>query len=538
MKKPITKVLIANRGEIVRRIQTACDALGIDSVCIASEADAKSLPARMAHDLQIIGPAPAKDSYLCIPKIIEAAVKTGCNAVHPGYGFLSENPAFARAVRDAGLVFIGPTPEMIEALGNKVKARQLVSQYGVPFTRGAPGGLTDSDLVNLAEEIGFPVIIKAASGGGGRGMRIVHSRGEMAELLPRARAESLKNFGSDTVYFEQFVERPRHVEVQVLGDKYGNLVHFGTRDCSTQRRNQKVVEEAPAPFISDEMRTKIHEAALNVARSVRYESAGTVEFLVKGDQFYFLEMNTRIQVEHPVTEMITGQKLVEMQLLVANGETLPVTQEQVTFSGHAIELRLYAEDAEHDFAPTKGRLSELSWPDLPPTTLRFEAGYSKGDEVTLHYDAMIAKIVVWGVGRQQAILRAQEVLRNTRVCGVTTNLEFLWWLLRDTPLRVGPVDIHWLGRECHASKIDLFRRSNELDPAFVFGPAGTCHLEQVAYQPADGQAVVIQILHRRDGVFVASQEGFDEPSRSRASNNRDVAITTLVREVLEQGAAV
>ncbi|RIL02551.1 MAG: hypothetical protein DCC75_13255, partial [Proteobacteria bacterium] len=408
LRNKINKVLIANRGEIALRIKRACRKLGIRSAAIVSEADKNSLFAREAEELYVIGPAPARESYLAADKIIAAAKELGCDAIHPGYGFLSENAEFARKVIDNGLVFVGPSPESIEALGSKTKARAHVKRFGVPVTPGSEGGLSDQRLVELAAQIGFPVIVKAVAGGGGRGMRIVNSAGELTQILPRARAEALKNFASDDVYLEKFIEQPRHVEVQILGDAFGHVIHLGTRDCSTQRRHQKLVEEAPAPNLSSDLRERIHMAAVNAAKSVSYQNAGTAEFLVKGEEFYFLEMNTRIQVEHPATEMVTGVDLVELQLKVAQGERIPWSQDQITFDGHAIEFRIYAEDPANNFAPSPGRITRLKRNDAP--YVREDIGFSEGDEISLHYDAMISKLIVKGENRSDAIAKSIAIL--------------------------------------------------------------------------------------------------------------------------------
>ena len=539
--RSVTKVFIANRGEIALRILRACERLGIGAVCAVSEADKNSLVARTSPEVAFLGEAPARDSYLNVEKIIAASVSHGCDALHPGYGFLSENAQFARAVIDAGLTFIGPDPEMIDLLGDKVAARERVARYGVPFTRGSVGGLSDAELVAAADEIGYPVMVKAAAGGGGRGMRVVRSRNQMIEELPRARAEARKFFGSEELYFEQFIEHPRHVEVQIMGDRFGTILHFGTRDCSSQRRNQKVIEEAPAPFLADDLRERIHVAAVNVARSVGYHNAGTVEFMVKGEAFYFLEMNTRIQVEHPATEMVTGHDLVEMQIRVARGETLPLSQNDIEVRGHAIELRLYAEDPATDFMPSIGTISELSLPLPRHGSCRIEQGFERGDTISRHYDAMLAKIIVWGGDREDALSRAREAVSHTKVSGVKTNLDFLGWLLRDTPLRLHPLDIQWIGEHLTADQLSRYERTLSRDPAHtVIGPVGEYQERCVVPHPRGGKVELV-ITHRRDGTFVAEPllghgdgEQMDRAPRSmwRWSNDRAAAIASVCDEVI------
>lgn len=543
MSSTISKVFIANRGEIALRVLRACERLGLPAVCAVSEADEHSLVARTAAEIAHVGPAPARESYLNIERIIAAALEHGCDALHPGYGFLSESAAFARAVTEAGMTFIGPDATMIELLGDKVAARARVEQFGVPFTKGSPGGLSNEELVALGEAIGFPLIVKAAAGGGGRGMRVVRSREQMVEELPRARAEAMKFFGSDNIYFEQFIENPRHVEVQIMGDAHGNILHFGTRDCSAQRRNQKVIEEAPAPFLSDDLRERIHTAAVNVARSVEYRNAGTVEFMVKDDNLYFLEMNTRIQVEHPVTEMVTGQDLVEMQIRVARGEPIGIAQREVTVKGHAIELRLYAEDPEADFAPSTGMLREVSFPESSHARVRIEAGYEDGDTISRHYDAMIAKLIVWGHDRNEALDRAREVVSLTKVSGVRTNLDFLGWLMRDTPFRVRPLDIQWIGRESSPEQLARYRASLRRDEHHrVIGAVGECQERCFVPHPNGGEVEVI-ITHKRDGTFIAepvlpngAEKGILRAPRAmrRCSNDREVAIASLCQEVINE----
>lgn len=532
----IRKVLIANRGEIAMRIARACEALGIASTLIASEADRNSLAARRAKELVIIGPAAAKDSYLAMDKIIAVAKEKGCDSVHPGYGFLSENAQFAKKVTEAGLIFIGPTAESIEALGSKTEARRRVQERGVPTTKGAPGNLSDQELIAAAIEIGFPVIIKAVAGGGGRGMRIVNSAAEMTENLPRARAEALKNFSNEAVYCEQYISEPRHVEVQIFGDSHGNVVHFGTRDCSTQRRHQKLVEEAPAPFLREDLRRRIESSAVEAAKSVGYQNAGTAEFLVKGDKFYFLEMNTRIQVEHPVTEMVAGVDLVQLQLKVAQGEPIPWEQKDIRFSGHAIEFRIYAEDPENNFSPSKGRITKLRQPQAP--YIREDGSIEEGDDIVLFYDAMLSKLIVSGKDRAEAIARAYAALRTYEIEGLATTIPFHRWLLRNSPFRSSPLDIGYIGRQFSKESLRELEVGEVVDPAHVAPIGGAHKVENFEYHSAQFNADYrVEIVHRPDGLFLFAPISKDgarpDPRFCRLSNGRSAGIQSLISEVLE-----
>lgn len=533
MNNNIGKVLIANRGEIALRIQRAAKKLGISHVQICSEVDRSARFSREAEKLVVIGPAAAKDSYLNIPKIVSVAKEEGCDAVHPGYGFLSENAEFARAVLEAGLVFIGPTPESIEILGSKTKARTRVSEFGVPCTPGLMSELPDAELIQEAERVGFPVIIKAVAGGGGRGMRIARSTADLAEMLPRARAEGKRNFANDAVYIEKYIERPRHVEVQVFGDSCGQVIHLGTRDCSTQRRHQKLVEEAPAPKLSPVLREKIHEAAVKAAKSVGYQNAGTVEFLVKGEEFYFLEMNTRIQVEHPVTEMVTGIDLVELQFKVARGEPLPITQDQVKFRGHAIEFRIYAEDPEAEFRPATGRLERVRFPDYE--WLREDGAVEDGDEVSVHYDAMISKLIVFGQNRADAVKKSEKALREVEIIGIPTTLDFHRWLLRLSPFRESPIDIAYLGDKFSSKDIAALRASDRREADHKEPVAGIEHVEIYRYfSAAHSLAYIIEIVHESGGTFLGVPMLNDKralPSACVRSNGRNALLEALKKNL-------
>jgi acetyl-CoA carboxylase biotin carboxylase subunit len=532
----IKQVLIANRGEIAVRIQRACRKLGIGSVSVASEADARSYFARQAEELVVIGPAAAKDSYLNIEKIVRTAVERGCDAVHPGYGFLSENADFARAVIEAGLIFVGPDPASIDTLGSKTKARAQVTKFGVPCTPGTSGDLDDAALVEAATAIGFPVIIKAVAGGGGRGMRVVQSADEMTTVLPRARGEALKNFSNAAVYAEKYIAQPRHVEVQVFGDAHGNVVHFGTRDCSSQRRHQKLIEEAPAPLLSPAVRSGVENAAVQAARSVGYKNAGTAEFLVCGNEYYFLEMNTRIQVEHPVTELVTGVDLVELQLRVAQGEPIPYRQEEITTTGHAIEFRIYAEDPLKNFAPAIGRITSLERPTAPH--IREDYGCEAGDEISPHYDAMISKLIVTGATRAEAIERSLAALSRYSVGGLATTLDFHRWLLREPAFRRGGFDIGYVERTFTPESIRALRASEIRDPRHR-APVGDAEVvEFFRYRSAAfDHPYLIEVAHRASGVFEArpyAVTGEAAPPRfCRASNGLETALRALEREVLE-----
>lgn len=421
-----TKILIANRGEIACRVMRTASKLGIKTVAVYSDADANALHVQMADEAVHIGGSAPADSYLLFDKVIAAAKQTGAQAIHPGYGFLSENSAFCQRCAESNLVFIGPPVGAIEAMGSKSAAKQLMETAGVPLLPGYHGADQDVDrLKKSAAEIGYPVLLKAVSGGGGKGMRQVHSAAEFAEALAAAKREALSSFGDDNMLVEKYLQQPRHVEVQVFCDELGNGVYLFERDCSVQRRHQKIIEEAPAPNMPAGLREQMGEAALRAAAAVNYVGAGTVEFLLDASGgFYFMEMNTRLQVEHPVTEMITGQDLVEWQLKVANGEPLPCEQAELQISGHAFEARIYAEDPDNDFLPAAGKLSWLQQP-TPSSKVRVDTGVVQGDDVGVFYDPMIAKLIVWDESRERALQRLAKALAEYRIVGVTTNIDFL-----------------------------------------------------------------------------------------------------------------
>ncbi len=425
------KILIANRGEIAVRVMRTAHRMGAAAVAVYSEADAGAMHVAMADEAVLIGPAPVQESYLLIDRIIEAAQRTGAEAIHPGYGFLSENVAFAEACQAAGIVFIGPPPSAISAMGEKAAAKALMVEADVPVVPGYHGDDQDDDVLSrAADEIGYPVLIKAVSGGGGKGMRQVDDPKKFATALKGAKREGLSSFGDDKVLVEKFLERPRHIEIQVFADQQGNVVHLFERDCSVQRRHQKVLEEAPAPGMTPEMRRTMGEAAVAAAKAIGYVGAGTVEFIadvshgLSEDAFYFMEMNTRLQVEHPVTEMVTGQDLVEWQLRVAAGEALPLSQEELVIDGHAVEARIYSENPQKRFLPATGTLHRLRPPAESPH-LRVDTGVREGDEVTIFYDPMIAKLIVWDRDRGSALRRLHDALERYEIAGVITNVDFL-----------------------------------------------------------------------------------------------------------------
>ncbi|RVA57040.1 acetyl/propionyl/methylcrotonyl-CoA carboxylase subunit alpha [Mesorhizobium sp. M7A.F.Ca.US.001.01.1.1] len=449
------KILIANRGEIACRVIRTARKLGVRTVAIYSDADAKSLHVEMADEAVHIGASPVGESYLRGDKIIAAALATGAQAIHPGYGFLSENPDFVDQVTAAGLIFIGPSAASIRAMGLKDAAKRLMEKAGVPVVPGYHGEAQEIVLLaSKAREIGYPVLIKARAGGGGKGMRRVEHPDEFSEALSSARREAKAAFGDDRVLVEKYVDKPRHIEVQVFGDNLGNVVHLYERDCSAQRRHQKVIEESPAPGMTPALRKAMTEAAVKAAKAINYSGAGTIEFIVdasqglKADRFWFMEMNTRLQVEHPVTEMVTGTDLVEWQLRVASGEKLPKTQSEIALVGHAFEARIYAEDAAKGFLPATGTLHHLKFPDAAPqgATMRIETGVRAGDAISPYYDPMIAKLVVHATDRQAALEALGAVLSRTEVAGSTVNTAFLAALAADPDFAAGDVDTSLIAR--------------------------------------------------------------------------------------------
>ncbi len=421
---PFKKILIANRGEIAVRIIRACHEMNIRTVAVYSDADRDALHVRMAMEAVRIGPPPSTESYLRIDRILDAARETGAEAIHPGYGFLSENSGFARACKEAGIVFIGPTAESMEAIGDKVRARKLMMDAGVPVVPGTPPLTDDKDQVLAqAEEIGYPVLLKASAGGGGKGMRIVHAADELPSLLAQAKGEAASAFGDDTVFLEKLVVKPRHIEVQVFADQHGNCVHLGERECSIQRRHQKLIEESPSAVVTPEDRVMIGELAVKAAQAAGYSSAGTVEFLRSADgSFYFMEVNARLQVEHPVTEMVTGIDMVRTMIEIAAGGKLPFAQEDIELRGHSIECRIIAEDPTRNFMPSPGTIRGLRPPQGPG--VRYDGGVYAGYEIPIFYDPMLAKLVVWAADRPQAIARMRRALDEFRADGIRTSVPF------------------------------------------------------------------------------------------------------------------
>ncbi len=440
------KVLVANRGEIALRIVRACRELGVASVAVYSDADAGAPHVRAADEAVNIGPAPSARSYLLGDKIIAVALETGAQAIHPGYGFLAEREWFARAVQDAGLVFIGPPPDAIAAMGSKTAARALALRSSVPVVPGTEGALADAKAAGkAAEDFGYPVLLKAAAGGGGKGMRVVRESSELEAAFGAAAREAKAAFGDDTIYLEKYIVKPRHVEIQILADAHGTVLSLGERECSLQRRHQKMVEEAPGIAVSPELRRAMGETAVRVASAAGYVNAGTCEFLLDAEgKFYFLEMNTRLQVEHPVTELVTDIDLVQWQIRIAAGEKLPFSQEQIEPRGWAIECRITSEDPANGFLPSTGVIQYLRVPSGPG--VRWDGGIEAGSEVGLHYDPMLAKLIVWGEDRAQAIARMHRALLELTIDGVETSRDFHLRLMEDAEFRSGDFDIQWLER--------------------------------------------------------------------------------------------
>ncbi len=441
------KILIANRGEIAVRVIRACRDLGITPVAVFSEADAKALHVRMSGEAYCIGPPPSAQSYLNIDAIVAAAKNANADAIHPGYGFLAENAKFARAVREAGLIFIGPTPEAMEVMGSKTSARRAAVDSGVPIVPGTTEPLQSFDeACAMAVRFGYPVMLKAAAGGGGKGMRLVAAESELQSAFETAQSEAAAAFGNADVYLEKVVERPRHIEIQVFADTHGNNAHLGERECSIQRRHQKVIEECPSPLNDAGLRQRMGEAAIRIARAVSYVGAGTVEFLFSdvSRDFYFLEMNTRLQVEHPATELVTGFDLVREQINVAAGAPLSFKQEDVRWQGHAIECRVYAEDPENNFLPSPGKITFLRTPNGPG--VRDDSGVVSGDEVSIYYDPMISKLIVWGRTRAEAIDRMRRALDEYAVGGIKTTLPFFREIVRDEEFIAGHLDTGFISR--------------------------------------------------------------------------------------------
>ncbi len=478
------KVLIANRGEIAVRVIRALRELDIRSAVIYSDADRDSWAVLFADEAYRIGPAPAAESYLKMEAIVELAVEIGADAIHPGYGFLSERAEFSALCRERGVTFIGPSPEAIAAMGSKVEARRRMIAAGVPVVPGSEGALDDVAAAReVASRVGYPVILKASAGGGGKGMRVVRAESELGEAYRLARAEAQAAFGDDAIFLEKYIEEPRHIEIQVLGDLHGKVVSLGERECSLQRRHQKVVEEAPSTVVTPELRRRIGDAAVAAASAVGYANAGTCEFLYAADgSFYFLEMNTRLQVEHPVTELVTGLDLVVAQLAVAQGEPLGPEFDDITPRGHAIELRLYAEDPYRNFAPSPGRIQWLRLPQGPG--VRNDAGVFTGSEISIYYDPMIAKLIVWGRDREEALQRLGRALAEVRIEGIRTNLPLFEVLLADDDFRAARFDIGWLDRRLGAGELLAVDRTAGSDLPIL--AASIAHFERAQRTAAVG----------------------------------------------------
>ena len=440
------KILVANRGEIAIRVLRACEERGISTVAVFSEADRAALHVRYADEAYHIGPAPSAESYLRIDKIIDVARKANVDAIHPGYGFLAENASFAAACADVGIAFIGPSPDAIEKMGDKITARETVARRNVPLVPGSPRGLDDGELIAAAKAIGYPLMIKASAGGGGKGMRAVHAEADFGDALGAARREAAAAFGNDEVYLEKLIENSRHIEFQILADSKGNTIHLGERECSIQRRHQKLIEEAPSVAIDDRMRREMGQVAIAAAEAVSYENAGTIEFLFdsKENKYYFLEMNTRLQVEHPVTEMITGVDIVKEQIAIANGRRMRYTQDDIVPKGWAIECRITAEDPFNNFMPGGGFVASLKEPTGPG--VRVESALYRGAEISLYYDPMVAKLVVHGENRAEAILRMRRALSEYRIGGIKTSVPFHQEIMDSTEFIWGTFDTGFLAR--------------------------------------------------------------------------------------------
>lgn len=464
---PLKKCLIANRGEIAVRIIRACQELGIISVAVYSEADATARHVQLADEAYAIGAAPPNQSYLQIETLLQVAKQANCDCVHPGYGFLSENSEFAQAVLDAGLVWVGPAPHAIRAMGVKTEARALMQAANVPVVPGYQAdNPSDDDLLNAAEDIGYPVMVKAAGGGGGKGIRIVQQPSDLLEAVSAAKSEAQKAFNDARIFLERYIEAGRHIEIQVIADTYGNTLHLFERECSTQRRHQKIIEESPSPMVTAEMRAEMGQAAVAAAEAVNYVNAGTVEFIATNSgEFYFLEMNTRLQVEHPVTEMVTGIDLVKLQFQIAGGAAMPFAQADLSQQGHAIECRIYAEDARNNFLPAIGTVQRFE--PAHSVGVRVDSGIQSGDAITIHYDPMIAKLIVHDSNREAAIQRMQQTLEDTVILGTTTNIDFLQTILQHPTFIAGEVTTRFVDEHLNS----LLPESSDLSPLALIAAA-------------------------------------------------------------------
>jgi acetyl-CoA carboxylase biotin carboxylase subunit len=531
MNDMFKKILIANRGEIAVRVLRACRELGIRSAAVYSDVDRASLHVTKADEAYYLGPPPAAESYLNISKILEVAKRVGADAIHPGYGFLSENPRFARACEEAGIKFIGPTGDAMETMGSKTGARRAMEKAGIPFVPGSLRGLASlEEAEQVAKKIGYPVMLKAASGGGGKGMRLVMMQSELRSALEGAKSEAARSFGDDEVYLEKAILRPRHIEMQILADEHGHTVYLGERECSIQRRHQKVLEEAPSAIVDPEMRRRMGEVAVRVAQAASYTNAGTVEFLVDGEKnFYFLEMNTRLQVEHPVTELITGLDLVHLQILIASGGELPFRQEDLTIRGHAIECRIYAEDPDNEFFPSPGKITMM----LPPAGpgIRHDSGSYEGWTVPIDYDPLLAKLIAYGSDRKQATMRLQRALQEYFVGGIRTNVSLFQRILRDPDFLAARLDTGYLER--------LLAQTPEWRTLAPRSSAGEQSVEggsEIGSEVAAIAAALFAVLDpaaARNGTSpvqdAVAGEPSDRPSRERSTNWKLAAFREALR---------
>ena len=494
------KVLVANRGEIAVRVLRALREMEIASVAIFSEADRMSSHLMFADEAHCVGGAPAAESYLNIPKIIEVALATGCRAIHPGYGFLAESHKFAEACENEGLVFIGPKSESTRLMGLKTEARKIMKSSGVPVIPGSEAPLADpEEAIRFASEIGYPVILKASAGGGGKGMRIVRNSREMAKALRTAKGEAQASFGNADVFIEKYIERPRHIEVQILADNHGSIVYLGERECSIQRRYQKLIEESPSPAIGDDVRKQLGQTAIKAATAAHYRNAGTVEFLLdQGSNFYFLEMNTRLQVEHPVTELRTGIDIVKEQIRIASGLPLSVAQKDVNLRGHAIECRIYAEDPRNDFLPSLGKIRRLRNPEGP--WVRIENYIYEGYSVPVHYDPLVAKVVSWGLTREESLSRMVRALEEYVIEGIETTIPFHLWVMRDDNFRRGSYDTSYID-EHYTRKAGDARRRVPLEVALIAAAVDRLGKRPAASTaPSGASASPWRIASRREAV--------------------------------------
>ncbi|MBI1763155.1 MAG: acetyl-CoA carboxylase biotin carboxylase subunit [Acidobacteria bacterium] len=504
------KILIANRGEIAVRLIRACRDMGISPVAVYSEADRHALHVRLADEAYFIGAAPSAESYLVGERVIDAAKQAGAEGIHPGYGFLSEREWFARAVEDAGITFIGPAPATIELMGDKINAREAALRAGAPIVPGTTDKLTSAaEARRVAGEVGYPVMLKAAAGGGGKGMRVVRAADEMNAAFQMASSEAQSAFGDPAVYVEKFIEKPRHIEIQIAADRHGNVIHLGERECSIQRRHQKVIEECPASFNDAELRARMGAAAVEIARAANYYSVGTVEFLVDAHKnFYFLEMNTRLQVEHPVTELVTGVDLVREQIRIAAGERLGLRQEDVRWTGSALECRVYAEDPAKNFLPSPGRITRLRIPSGPG--VRDDSGVYEGWEVPIYYDPMISKLATWGATRAEAIARMQRALGEYHIGGIRTTIPFFRAVLEDEEFKKGEIDTGYIARFLERNKLPTADETASLNNEQIAAAlAAAFNFTQRARKPATGNGNSNQQASR-----------WKQAGRAAALNNR------------------